>query len=85
MTDRIINFYEELNINKDKKLPKHFKKHYIHNNSHILVIGKTGSSKSNFVLNYVARSAGEFSKIIIFTASTLDEPLYNAIRECNNK
>jgi len=85
MSDRIINFYEELNINKDKKLPKHFKRHYIHHNSHILVIGKTGSGKSNFVLNYLARSAGEFSKIIIFTASTLDEPLYNAIRESSNK
>jgi len=45
------------------------------------VIGKTGSGKSNFVLNYLERSAGEFTKFYIFTGSTLDEPLYNAIKD----
>lgn len=85
MTDKIINFYNELEINKDKKLPKFLKKHYIHHNSHIFVCGKTGTGKTNWLLNYIMRSAGEFSKIIIFTESTLDEPLYNAIRESSNK
>ena len=85
MSDKIINFYNELEINKDKKLPKNWKKHYIHHNSHILVSGKIGTGKTNWLLNYIMRSAGEFSKIIVFTGSTLDEPLYNALQESSSK
>ena len=85
MNDKIVNFYDELNVNKDKKLPKRWKFHKIEHNSHILVVGKTGSGKSNFLLNYIMRSAGEFSKIIVFTASTLNEPLYNALYDSSDK
>ena len=53
MNDKIVNFYNELNVNKDKKLPKNWKKHYIQHNSHILVVGKTGTGKTNWLLNYI--------------------------------
>ncbi len=66
MNDKIVNYYNELGINKDKKLPKNFKHHHIHHNSHILVLGKTGVGKSNWLLNYLERSAGEFHKILYF-------------------
>ena len=72
-------------MNKDKKLPKNWKKHKIEHNSHILVVGKTGTGKTNWLLNYIMRSAGEFSKIIVFTGSTMNEPLYNALYESSNK
>lgn len=85
MKDKVINFYNELHINKDKKNPKNWKNHFISHNSHILVCGKTGTGKTNWLLNYLLRSAGEFHKVIIFTGSTLDEPLYNAIRDSSEK
>ena len=46
---------------------------------------KTGRCKTYRPLYYLLRSAGEFHKVIIFTGSTLDEPLYNAIRESSEK
>jgi len=84
MTDRIINFYEELKLNKNKK-PKNWKHHHIEHNSHILCIGATGTGKSNTLMNYILRSKGEFKKIIIFSGSTTDEPLYKVLKESNNK
>ena len=46
---------------------------------------KTERCKTYRPLNYLLRSAGEFHKVIIFTGPTLDEPLYNAIRESSEK
>ena len=50
-------------------------------NSMILAIGGTGTGKTNALLNYINRSSGEFHKIIVFSASTTDEPLYNLLEE----
>jgi len=83
MSDRIINFYEKLNLSKNKK-PKNWKQHHIHHNSHILCIGATGTGKTNTLMNYILRSSGEFKQIIIFTGSTTEEPLYKALLENNN-
>ena len=47
-------------------------------------IGGTGTGKTNMLMNYSARCSGEFTKIIIFTGSTTDEPLYNLIKEKND-
>ena len=80
MTDKIINFYDKLNI-KGNKLPKNWNKHHIMHNSMILAIGGTGTGKTNALLNYINRSSGEFHKIIVFSASTTDEPLYNLLEE----
>lgn len=77
----IINWYDRLGINSNKKLPKNWNKHHIHHNSHILCIGATGGGKTNTLLNYINLSSGEFHKIIIFTGSTTEEPLYKALKE----
>jgi DNA polymerase III delta prime subunit len=79
----IINFYDKLGIGKDKKLPKNWTSHYILHTSHILLIGRTGTGKTNAVLNYLKRSSGEFYKILIFTGSTTEEPLYKKLQEFN--
>jgi DNA helicase HerA-like ATPase len=50
-------------------------------NSMILALGGTGTGKTNALLNYIKRSSGEFIDIIIFSASTTDEPLYNLLEE----
>lgn len=78
--DKIINFYQKLNI-KGSKLPKNFHKHKILHNSMILALGGTGTGKSNCLLNYINRSSGEFTDIIIFSGSTTEEPLYELLAE----
>ena len=80
MSKEIINFYEKLNI-KGNKLPKNFAKHHILHNSMILAIGGTGTGKTNALLNYISRSNGEFSDVIICSFNTTDEPLYNLLEE----
>ena len=80
MSKEIINFYEKLNI-KGNKLPKNYKHHGIMHTSMILALGGTGTGKTNALLNYINRSSGEFHKIIVFSASTTDEPLYNLLEE----
>ena len=79
MTDKINDFNEKLNINKNKKMPRGWKNHHIHHNFHILCIGATGTGKTNTLMNYILRSSGEFKKIIVFTGSTTEEPLYRAL------
>ncbi len=45
MSDKIINFYEKLNI-KDSKLPKNWNKYHIMHNSMILALGGTGTGNT---------------------------------------
>ena len=49
--------------------------------SMIMAIGGTGTGKTNSLLNYISRSSGEFSDVIICSFSTTDEPLYNLLEE----
>ena len=82
----ITNWYDKIGANdKKKKLPKKWKDHHIHHNSMILCIGPTGSGKTNALMDFIARTNGEFYKIIINSFSTTDEPLYNHLREKSNK
>ena len=80
MSKAIINFYEKLNI-KGNKLPKNYSKHKILHTSMILALGGTGTGKTNALLNYISRSNGEFSDVIICSFNTTDEPLYNLLEE----
>ena len=81
MNDKIINFYEKEGGSLKLKLPKTWRNHHILNNSMISCIGGTGSGKTNALMNYLARSSGEFTKIIICSFSITDEPLYRTIKE----
>ena len=78
MTD-LFNFYSLISQSKNNNL-KGFKQHFIEPNSRILMIGGSGTGKSNAVLNFIERSSGSFSKIIICSFSTTDEPLYNYLQ-----
>ena len=78
----IVNWYEKIGVkNAKKKLPKQWEKHHIHHNSMMLCIGQTGSGKTNSLIDYISRSSGEFHKIVICSFSTLDEPLYNFLKQ----
>ena len=78
MTD-LFNFYSVLPKSKNTNL-KGYKQHYIKPNSRILMIGGSGTGKSNAILNFIERSSGSFCKIIICSVSTTDEPLYNYLQ-----
>ena len=75
----ITNFYSLLPKNKDK-LPEGFKNHLIERNSRILMIGASGTGKSNALMNYIEKSSGEYEQIIICSFSTTDEPLYQYLK-----
>ena len=82
MTDKIINWYDKIPKSKESiKRDKNFNKHYIEPNSMIICIGGTGAGKTNALLNFIFRKNEAFYKIIIFTGSTMEEPLYNALIE----
>ena len=83
MTDEITNWYEMLDseIKNETGLDKNFDKHFIHPCSMILAIAPTGGGKSIALLDFLARKDEAFHKIIIFSGSSTDEPLYNLIRD----
>ena len=76
----LVNFYSLLPKDK-QKMPLGYKQHYIDKNSRILMIGSSGTGKSNSLLNFIEKSSGEFSEIIICSFSTTDEPLYNYLQQ----
>jgi hypothetical protein len=76
----LFNFYSLIPKSKDGGKMKGFKNHFIEPNSRILMIGSSGSGKTNALLNFIERSSGEFTKIIICSFSTTDEPLYNLLK-----
>jgi hypothetical protein len=79
MTD-LVNFYNYVPKENNNK-PKGYKNHFIEKNSRILMIGSSGTGKSNSIINYIEKSSGEYHKIIICSFSTTDEPLYNYLLE----
>ena len=78
MTD-LTNFYSLLPKDK-QKLPLGYKNHFIDKNSRILLVGASGSGKTNSLMNYIERSSGEYQQIIICSFSTTDEPLYQFLK-----
>ncbi len=76
----LTNFYSLLPKTKEKKV-EGYKNHLIDKNSRILMIGASGSGKSNALLNFIEKSSGEFHKIIICSFSTTDEPLYSYLQD----
>lgn len=78
----IINWYEKIDkqfIRKPKR-DKNFSKHLIEPCSMISCIGGTGSGKSNALVNFLSLKNDAFHKIVIFSGSTTDEPLYSFLQ-----
>lgn len=73
----IINFYELPSVQKfaDKNHNPNYDKHKIAINTRNIVIGSSGSGKTNFLMNYINVMQGTFNKIIIVTK--MHEPLYD--------
>ena len=78
----IINWYDKIDkqfIRKPKR-DKNFSKHLIEPCSMISCIGGTGSGKSNALVNFLSLKNDAFHKIVIFSGSTTDEPLYSFLQ-----
>jgi len=59
------------------KPDKNFKNHLIKPCSMISMVGSTGSGKSTALLEFLSRKNDSFYRIIVFSGSTVDEPLLN--------
>jgi Tfp pilus assembly ATPase PilU len=77
----LVNFYSLLPKSKNNDTPKGFKQHFIDKNSRILMIGSSGTGKSNAIMNFIEKTSGEFHDIFICSFSTTDEPLYNFLHQ----
>jgi len=76
------NFYEEKSMKKflDKRENPHFDKHKIKLPFRMLIVGCSGSGKTNTLLNLIHKMPDTFSQIVIVTACK-DEPLYSYLYE----
>lgn len=80
--DNLTDWYSKIkNKNTKPKVDKNFKNHLIKPNSMLSVVGQTGSGKSSFLVEFLARKPDAFYEIIIFNPATTDEPLYDLLRE----
>jgi ABC-type dipeptide/oligopeptide/nickel transport system ATPase component len=77
-----INFYEAKGMAKhlSKTVNPHFKSHGIKVPFRMLIVGSSGSGKTNTLLNLIYRMPDTFQKIIVITADK-NEPLYNYLSE----
>ena len=83
MTDKVKNYYEMLpkDLKQERKVDANFKKHYIQPCSMICCIGGTGSGKTNCLIDFLNSKNNAFYDIIIFSGSTVEEPLYNLLKQ----
>ena len=79
MKDNITNWYKKIKV---KKAPhdKHWNSHYIEPCSMIALLGGSNCGKTNSILDFLNRKNETFYRIVIFTSSTSDEPLYNYLQ-----
>ena len=78
----MFNIYKTKAMNEynvDTFYNPHFKEHGI-SNKHMLIVGPTGSGKSNFCTNLIVKMADTFRKIIIVCKMT-DEHFYRMLKD----
>jgi len=77
----IINFYEKI-PKKDllQQINPHFNVHHIKLPFRMLVIGSSGSGKTNFAINLIKMMSGTFNSLTIITRNA-DEALYNMLKK----
>jgi len=79
----MINFYEKIK-NVNKIYNPNYNKHKIKIPGRFLIIGSSGSGKTNTILNLLKEMNGTFSSIDIYTRQP-DEPLYKHLLEVYKK
>jgi len=78
----MINWYEAKGMDKflDKRENPYFKDHQIKLPFRMLIVGSSGSGKTNTLLNLIYKMPNTFQKVYVITADK-DEPLYNFLNE----
>jgi len=81
MSKKFTNFYEHPKMKEFLKKGNnpHFEDTQIELNSRVLVVGASGTGKTNALLQYISLSPNTFSKVIVVYKE--DEPLYQLLRE----
>lgn len=81
----LINFYGKLpkKYTKNKTNNPHFKIHGIKLPAFICVSGRTGSGKSNAIVNFLSMSSGTFDEVIICCKNFNADPLYKYMKDKN--
>jgi hypothetical protein len=76
----IINFYEQKKVKKfmPKTHNPNYEKHLIKIPFRGIIVGSSGSGKTNMLLNLIAKMSDTFNKIYIY--SRAEEPLYNYLQ-----
>ena len=79
----MINFYEKLptHLKQSTTVDTNYKKHLIKPRSMITAIGGTGTGKTNALINLLSKKDDAFYEIILFNPVSVDEPIYNLMRE----
>ena len=83
-TDKIQNWYKKIEgdtLTNKIKPDKNFKKHYIKPCMMIGIVGSTGSGKTTAIVEFLSRKNDAFYDIILFSGSTIDEPLVNMLKQ----
>lgn len=80
MSDKMINFYEQKKVKKfmPKSHNPFYKEHGISVAFRGLLIGSTGSGKTNYLLNILSQMRNTFNHIYIYTRA--EEPLYDFLQ-----
>lgn len=79
--NKVKNWYDKIVTKKTVKLDKNFDLHHILPQSMVISIGGTGSGKTNSLMSFLSSKNNSFYKIMIFSGSTTDEPIYEYLRE----
>ena len=77
------NWYEKLpkHLKQDNSVDKHYKNHMIKPRSMITCIAPTGGGKTNALVDFLNRKNESFYQVILFNPVSVDEPLYNLMKE----
>ncbi len=77
------NFYNKLSATyKDNGFnPQYGKKHMFRIPSRILLVGSSGSGKSNCLLNFLRKTSGTFDHIYLICKSLDGDPLYQMLKD----
>tara|TARA_R110000868_G_scaffold174354_1_gene411017 strand:- start:97 stop:765 length:669 start_codon:yes stop_codon:yes gene_type:complete len=85
MTTPIINFYKKLpkKYIENKNHNPHFNKHGIVLPAFICISGRTGSGKTNSIMNFLSMASDTFDKVIICCKNFKSDPLYVYMKDKN--
>ena len=82
-SDKIKDWYKKVEgegLSRAPKLDKNFKTHLIKPCMMIGIVGSTGSGKTTAIVEFLSRKNNSFCQIILFSGSTVDEPLVNMLK-----